>query len=107
MASSAAKKEGKWVGAVPDIVLHLSSLMIKYFLLVIVLTSCANNDSVTPKTKKKLVADSVQVKVMKDNAVSKTVKLFDNQKPFKVISAGNRIERNTTDEDTIKCNPGP
>jgi hypothetical protein len=33
----------------------------------------------------------------------RTVRLFDNHKPFRVIVKGKEIERNTTDKDTAKC----
>ncbi len=78
--------------------------MIKYLLIIVILVSCSNNNSANTETVINESSDNSVVKILDTAVVSKRVKLFDNQKPFTVTLLGNRIERNSTDKDTIKCN---
>lgn len=77
--------------------------MHKYFLFILILVSCSNNESAIQNSEGTTDHDSLEIKPTINKVTSKPVKLFDNQKPFKVLLAGNRIDRNTTDKDTVKC----
>lgn len=76
--------------------------MFKYFLLIFAFTSCSDK-SENSKSTEQLLTDSLSLKTKDTAVISKRVKLFDNKKPFTIISVANRIEQNSTDIDTLKC----
>lgn len=76
--------------------------MIKYIISTLLLFSCHSEldskhemfstDTTTTFTPNK-----------KDSGFKKTVKRFDNQQPFEIVSFINTVNKNTTDTDTLKC----
>jgi hypothetical protein len=76
--------------------------MLRYFCFILLLISCSDNKSTVRNSVGK--DDSLHIRPTNNRfSSSKSVRLFDNQKPFKLLLTGNRIERNTSDKDTVKC----
>ena len=75
--------------------------MIKFLIISLLFVSCLENQ----KTKISNLTDSTTL-FKKDTmlkAFNKSLKLFDNQQPFKIESIKNTINQHTTDPNTLKC----
>ncbi len=77
--------------------------MHKYFFFILILVSCSNNESAIQNSEGTADHDSLGIKQENNKVSSKHIKLFDSEKPFKILLTGNRIDRNTSDKDTVKC----
>ncbi len=79
--------------------------MIKYFFWTLLLFGCHSNSDTDSHLKISTLSDSASTLTTENklSELKKSTKLFDNHKPFEIVSFTNTLDKHTTDTDTVKC----
>jgi len=79
--------------------------MIKHFIWTLFLFGCHSNSDTQSHLKTSSVSDTTTAPTTekKSSELQKGAKLFDNKKPFEIISFASATNKHTTDTDTTKC----